>query len=69
MTAAADQTDLVIRDAEPADHNAIRDLTLGVYVGEGYAGPHYAATLADVAGRAGRMPSWPARMRRSSGCW
>lgn len=38
--------------AREADYDAIRDLTVGVYVGEGYAGPHYVPALADVAGRA-----------------
>ncbi|MDQ6874538.1 MAG: GNAT family N-acetyltransferase [Actinomycetota bacterium] len=52
MTVAAGQPELLIRDADPADHDAIRDLTVGVYVDEGYAGPHYVPTLADVAGRA-----------------
>lgn len=42
----------VLRDAEPADYDGIRQLTVGVYVDEGYAGPDYVATLADVAGRA-----------------
>lgn len=41
-----------MREARAADHEAVRELTVGVYVGEGYAGPGYAATLADVEGRA-----------------
>lgn len=41
-----------VRAARPADFAAIADLTVGVYVAEGYAGPHYVDTLADVPGRA-----------------
>ncbi|MEP6696081.1 MAG: GNAT family N-acetyltransferase [Pseudonocardiales bacterium] len=44
--------DFVVRDAQPADFEAIRALTVSVYVGEGFAGPHYVAALADVQGRA-----------------
>lgn len=43
---------LTVRDARPADHDAIRDLTLGVYVGEELTDERYAATLAVVAHRA-----------------
>lgn len=41
-----------VRAAVASDHDAIRDLTVGVYVDEEYAGPHYVPTLADVEGRA-----------------
>lgn len=41
-----------VRAAGPQDYDAIRDLTLEVYVGGGLAGPDYRATLADVEGRA-----------------
>ena len=40
--------------AVPADHPAIAELTVGVYLGEGLASQGYADQLADVAGRAGR---------------
>lgn len=43
---------LTVRDALPADHDTIRDLTLGVYLGEELADEGYAATLADVEHRA-----------------
>lgn len=41
-----------VRDAQPADFEAIRHLTVSVYVGDGFAGPGYVDTLADVEGRA-----------------
>ncbi|MDQ3463359.1 MAG: GNAT family N-acetyltransferase, partial [Actinomycetota bacterium] len=41
-----------VRAAGPQDYDAIRDLTLEVYVDGGLAGPDYRATLADVEGRA-----------------
>lgn len=40
-----------IRLARPEDFDDIRGITLAVYVGEGYAGEHYAPTLADVEHR------------------
>lgn len=43
-----------IRSAGPGDYDAIRALTLEVYVEGGLAGPEYAATLADVEDRATR---------------
>jgi ribosomal protein S18 acetylase RimI-like enzyme len=41
-----------IEPATPADHAAIAELTVSVYVGGGLAGPDYGAELADVARRA-----------------
>src|SRR2546429_9205807 len=41
-----------VRAAEPADHGAIRTLTLDVYVGEGFSDPDQAAGLGDVAAHA-----------------
>lgn len=52
MSAQAADPGFAIREARAADHAAIRELTVGVYVGEGYAGPSYVPTLADVDGRA-----------------
>jgi len=42
----------VVREARDTDHEAIRELTVRVYVSEGYAGPQYVPSLADVEGRA-----------------
>jgi ribosomal protein S18 acetylase RimI-like enzyme len=52
MDSSAAEAAFLVRDARPADHDAIAALTVGVYVGEGYAPPHYVDTLADVPGRA-----------------
>ncbi|MGB9378531.1 MAG: GNAT family N-acetyltransferase [Mycobacteriales bacterium] len=52
MSAAGVVPGYLVRVARDTDHQAIRELTVGVYVGEGYAGPHYVPTLADVEGRA-----------------
>jgi len=41
-----------VRAAGEADYDAIRHLTVAVYLGEGLAGPGYAASLADVEDRA-----------------
>lgn len=41
-----------IRVAEPTDYDAIRDLTLEVYIGGGLAGPDYQVALANVEDRA-----------------
>ncbi len=41
-----------VRAAGPADYEAIRALTLQVYLGDGFATPAYEASLADVEGRA-----------------
>lgn len=41
-----------VRIAVPRDYDAIRELTLEVYVGGGLAGADYEATLADVEDRA-----------------
>jgi len=41
-----------IEHARPADHSAIAELTVSVYVGGGLAGPEYGVELADVARRA-----------------
>lgn len=43
---------LTVRDALPSDHDAIRELTLSVYIGEELTDGGYAATLADVEHRA-----------------
>ena len=42
---------LVVRPVEPAEHAAVTELTVGVYLGEGYASPAYAPHLRDVASR------------------
>lgn len=52
MSEPALSTEVFVRDAQPADFAAIRRLTVGVYTAEGFAGPGYAETLADVEGRA-----------------
>lgn len=44
--------DVVVRDAVAADHRRIRELSLQVYVGEGYASPAYGEVIADIAHRA-----------------
>ncbi len=44
--------EFVVRDARPDDYGAISDLTVAVYVAEGFAGPGYAESLANVADRA-----------------
>nr|MBA2552571.1 GNAT family N-acetyltransferase [Geodermatophilaceae bacterium] len=41
-----------VRAAEAREFDAIRDLTLEVYVGGGLAGPDYQSALADVEDRA-----------------
>ena len=41
-----------VEPAVPADFDAIAELTVGVYLGEGLASEGYASELADVAGRA-----------------
>jgi ribosomal protein S18 acetylase RimI-like enzyme len=43
-----------IERATPADHAAIAELTVAVYVGGSLTGGDYASELADVAGRADR---------------
>jgi ribosomal protein S18 acetylase RimI-like enzyme len=43
---------VTVRAARPQDYDAIRDVTLEVYIGAGLAGPDYRATLADVEDRA-----------------
>lgn len=45
-------SDVRIEPATPADHAAIAELTVSVYVGGGLAGPDYGVELADVARRA-----------------
>jgi len=41
-----------VRPATPADHEAIRELTVGVYVGDGLASAGYLPELANVEARA-----------------
>ncbi|MGW4773933.1 GNAT family N-acetyltransferase [Nocardia sp. NPDC004278] len=50
----AKDTELVIRTARPDEYDAVGDLTVQVYVGEGYvrAGSPYVTQLADIAHRA-----------------
>ncbi len=43
---------IVVRSAHAGDYAAIRDLTVGIYVGEGLSNPGYVSTLGDVEGRA-----------------
>jgi ribosomal protein S18 acetylase RimI-like enzyme len=43
-----------VEPADPADHGAIGDLTVRVYLDEELASERYASQLADVAGRAER---------------
>lgn len=45
-------TATVVRDATAADHERVRAISLGVYVGEGYASPAYGAIVGDIARRA-----------------
>ena len=51
-----------VEPATPADHDRIRELTVGVYRDEGYATPRYLVELADVEGRAGRAQLLVARL-------
>ncbi|WP_330249549.1 GNAT family N-acetyltransferase [Nocardia sp. NBC_00565] len=48
-------SELVIRTARPDEYGAVGDLTVAVYVGEGYvrAGSPYVQELADITHRAG----------------
>lgn len=41
-----------VREAAPEDFDAVRELTLTTYLGEGLGSPNYAPSLADVASRA-----------------
>lgn len=41
-----------VRAGTPGDFDAVRELTLATYLGEGLAHPEYGVNLADVAGRA-----------------
>jgi len=43
---------VTVRSAGPEDYDAIRELTLEVYIGGGLAGPEYQVALADVEDRA-----------------
>jgi ribosomal protein S18 acetylase RimI-like enzyme len=45
---------VVLEPARPEDYPRIAELTVGVYVDGGLAGPAYAPELADVVGRASR---------------
>ena len=54
MVQDADPTPLSVEPARAAEHAAIAELTVRVYVDGGLASPGYAAELADVAGRAAR---------------
>ncbi|MBA3251908.1 MAG: GNAT family N-acetyltransferase [Geodermatophilaceae bacterium] len=47
-----DQPAISVRPAVPPDYDAIRELTLAVYLGEGWADERYTASLADVEDRA-----------------
>jgi GNAT superfamily N-acetyltransferase len=51
----AKDSELVIRTARPEEYDAVGDLTVEVYVGEGYvrAGSPYVNELADITHRAG----------------
>ena len=42
----------VVRPVDPAEHAAVTDLTVRVYLGEGYASPAYAPQLRDTDSRA-----------------
>lgn len=45
-------TTVVVREATRADHEQVRELSVRVYVGEGYASPAYGAVVGDIASRA-----------------
>jgi len=51
----AKDSELVVRTARPDEYGAVGDLTVEVYVGEGYvrAGSPYVTQLADITHRAG----------------